>query len=50
MNIKCAWCKKSMGSRAGLPGTDNDTTHGICADCREKQMKKAREALEKVRL
>ena len=45
MNIKCAWCKKDLGERKGLPGTDNDTSHGMCKECRSEQIGKARAAL-----
>lgn len=45
MMIACAWCNKELGERQGRPGTDGDTTHGMCKACRAEQMSKARAAL-----
>ena len=33
MKIVCAWCGKPMGEKPGV-----GVSHGICADCYEKQM------------
>ena len=45
MTIKCAWCGERMGEKPGREGTENDTTHGICVSCHEREINKARAAL-----
>lgn len=33
--IICAWCKTFLGSQPGPP----HISHGICANCKQKQLK-----------
>lgn len=34
MNVACAWCKESMGTKE--PVENNETSHGICPECLKK--------------
>ncbi len=40
----CAWCKKVMGETPPLE--DKSETHGICPECRDKNMPKRREPMK----
>ena len=33
MKKVCCYCDKDMGVVPGQPGTESDTTHGICPEC-----------------
>jgi hypothetical protein len=38
MKKQCAYCDKDMGYLPGQPGTESDTTHGICPECYAEQI------------
>lgn len=42
MKVKCAWCGKDIGTKDGKGQTG--TTHGICKECLDKELKKYEEA------
>lgn len=42
----CAWCSRLIGVKTTENGTGVETTHGMCQECREKEMNMARKALE----
>lgn len=35
-DVVCAWCGKNMGKKKGIEGT----THGMCQECYDKEIKK----------
>ncbi len=39
MRINCSWCDSFIGYK---PGPDGEVTHGICFECKVKEMAEAK--------
>lgn len=47
LTIVCAWCNKNLGSTNEPSLTQNETSHGMCSKCADKQRNDAKEYIAK---